>query len=704
MINLIAPGIWKLTLGQPESLTPSSLLTPRPDRDERLAALPSVADCPLPFNTNAPAITTAPTPRGFQLRLPLDAREQLYGLGLQLLSFNQTGLKKTLRVNSDPIADLGDSHAPVPFYVSNAGYAVLVDTTRYATFYCGSANPVAAAGGQDAFGVQSFTAPQAAPSLETDVLYAARQATARREVVVEIPGAQGVSVFIFAGPSLREAVQRYNLFSGGGVVPPRWALGVWYRGRSDFTQDQTDAFTARLRDEAMPCDVFGLEPGWQTHSYSCSHVWSDKFPDPAALVALLTARHFRINLWTHVFTHPTSPIFKDLQPHSGPYTTFGGLVPDFLQPEAARIFGNHYQKTTVDLAISGFKLDECDGSDFIKSPWSFPEFGVFPSGADGEQMHSLFGTLQQRLMQHVYERSGKRTFGLVRNAHAFAAPLPFVLYSDLYDHAQFVRGVCTAGFSGLLWTPEIRHAHSGLELVRRLQSAVASPMLLVNAWYIKNPPWKQWAKDANNADQLLADWPEWQAKCRAVFELRMQLVPYLHAAFHRYATEGLPPFRALVMDYPDCPESHRLDDQILLGDRLMAAPIIGTALTRSLWLPPGVWVDFWTGERLVGNRIHTLPPVHEHLPLFVKDDSLLPLARVSLHTDAPDSFELEVRVYGTGEHIVTLLEDSAPDAPFTDATANRLTLSWDATSRSLRSHRARSDLPALYRVHGHTKI
>ena len=689
MITLVAPGIWKLTLGTPESLTPSGLASTAPDH-AHLAALPAVDACPL-----APsAIAAAPTARGFQVRIPLQASEQLYGLGLQLLSFNQTGLKKTLRVNSDPIADLGDSHAPVPFYVSTAGYGVLIDTTRYATFYCGSANPVAAAGGHDPCG----SIPSDTPALDTDTLYAARKAVVAREVVVEVPGAAGVSVFIFAGPSLREAVQRYNLFSGGGVVPPRWALGVWYRGRGDFTQAQTLASARQLRDDRMPCDVFGLEPGWQSQAYSCSHVWSSRFPEPARLVTDLLEQHFRVNLWTHVFTHPTSPIFQDLLPHSGPYTTFGGLVPDFLRPEAREIFSRHYKKTTVDLGVSGFKLDECDGSDFIKSPWSFPEFGVFPSGADGEQTHSLFGTLQQRMMRQLYEENGRRTFGLVRNAHAFAAPLPFVLYSDLYDHGQFVRGVCTAGFSGLLWTPEIRHAGSGLELVRRLQSAVASPMLLVNAWYIKNPPWKQWKTDANNADQFQPDWSEWQTKCRAVFELRMQLVPYLHAAFHRYAIEGIPPFRALVMDYPDSPEAHRIDDQIMLGDRLMAAPVIGTALTRSLWLPPGTWVDFWTGERFEGNRALQLPPVHENLPLFVKDGSILPLATTTLHTDDPGSFQLDVRVYGNGSCPITLLEEISPDVPFVVANVNRLTLSWDGPGKIMTSLRERSDLAPLYRV------
>ena len=128
------PGIFQLTFGKPEKLTPVMLRQTKPAAKE-LATLPAISAAPFALSS----IRTVLSARGFRIELPLDADEQIYGLGLQLLSFNQRGLKKTLRVNSDPVVDLGDSHAPVPFYVSTKGYGVLIDTARYASFYCGSA-------------------------------------------------------------------------------------------------------------------------------------------------------------------------------------------------------------------------------------------------------------------------------------------------------------------------------------------------------------------------------------------------------------------------------------------------------------------------------------------------------------------------------------------------------------------------------------
>src|SRR5208282_2977581 len=102
----IHPGVWKATIGTPERFTPvSSRLVPA--QVEAFAKLPRVDTAPLP------AIRGKQTKRGCNVQLPLRPNEQIYGLGLQFLSFAQRGKKKVARVNADPRFDTGDSHAPV---------------------------------------------------------------------------------------------------------------------------------------------------------------------------------------------------------------------------------------------------------------------------------------------------------------------------------------------------------------------------------------------------------------------------------------------------------------------------------------------------------------------------------------------------------------------------------------------------------------
>ncbi len=592
----------------------------------------------------------------------------LYGLGLQFQSFLQRGLKKKLRVNADPAADLGDSHAPVPFFVSTRGYGVFIDSARYINVYCG--NKV------------KKDAPH--PPVTGDARTAARVAelpssferfhmNERSETLIEIPEAQGTDIYIFGGPTLRAAVQRYNLFAGGGPVPPRWGLGFWYRCYGQFGQSEVLALAQELRDSKVPCDVLGLEPGWQSHSYSCSFVWSDKFPDPGAMLGKLKESNYHVNLWEHAFTHPTSPLYKPLLPYSGDYEVWGGLVPDFAGEKAREIFGAYHEREFVRRGVAGFKLDECDNSDYTNN-WSFPEIGHFPSGADGEQMHCFFGLRYQDTIQGAFDRTNIRTFGLVRSSHALAAPYPYVLYSDLYDHKQFIRGVTNAGFAGLLWCPEVRDARNNEDLIRRLQTVIFSPLAMINAWYIKNPPWKQVDREANNAGHFAEGWQQVEAVCRRLIEVRMQLVPYLYAAYIRYHLEGTPVFRAVVMDYPDDPQAWAADLQYLGGDSLLIAPVVAGETERDVYLPEGEWFDFWTGRKFAGRQHLKVSPPLDQIPVFVKSGTLLPLAQSTLHTEDPDAFTLTARAYGSGDQRCLLYEDNGlPNATFTE-----VSVLWDA--------------------------
>ena len=228
------------------------------------------------------------------------------------------------------------------------------------------------------------------------------------------------------------------------------------------------------------------------------------------------------------------------------------------------MFADYHDKTLVDKGVSGFKLDECDHQPLSATPWSFPEQSVFPSGLDGEQMHLLIGPLYQRTIGSIYRnepadaRSGAAS-------GALAAPLPFGLYSDAYDHRDYVRAIATSGFGGVLWCPEVRDMSSLEELYRRLETSVFSAVTQVDCWYLKNPVWKQINKDLNNTGKFMDNWEQTESACRTLLQMRMRLLPYLYSAYADYHDTGVPPTRALVMDYPDDPATWAVDDQYMLG-------------------------------------------------------------------------------------------------------------------------------------------
>ena len=330
------------------------------------------------------------------------------------------------------------------------------------------------------------------------------------------------------------------------------------------------------------------------------------------------------------------------------------------------------KKEHVDIGVSGYKADECDNSDFTRN-WSFPELSHFLSGADGEQMHSLFGLRYQDTLLDVFHQKGIPTYGLVRSSGALAAPYPFVLYSDLYNHRTFIHAVAQSGFTGLLWTPEVRDASSNEDLIRRLQSVIFSPLAMVNAWYLKNAPWKQIEREANNKGQFAEGWQQLEAQCRTIIGLRMQLIPYLYAAFVKYKKEGIPPFRALVMDYPDDEAVRDISNQFLVGDNMLVAPVVEGEKMRKIYLPEGEWFHFWSHQQYSGKKEYDIEVPLEEIPVFIKSGMILPLAKATLHTADPDSFQLTALVFGDNVQPAALYESDEQLNP----TLVKVELVWD---------------------------
>lgn len=665
----IAHGVWKLRFGQPEPHTPVQLLAPDIQADA-LQSLPCSGDAPFQVEE----MLFKRTVRGVQLELPLKTGEHIYGFGLQLHRIDHTGRKKVMRVNSDPAADTGDSHAPVPFYVSTAGYGVYVDTARYAAFYVGTNL-------RKGDSEHKKDEKKVIGTSEIE-LYGYQTSEGNRTVVVDIPAAPGIDVYLFEGPDTATAVQRYNLFSGGGCLPPVWGLGMWYRAYSAASRDDVMRLAETFRKDSMPVDVFGFEPGWQTRAYSCSFVWDEgRFPEHQGMLEELYGMNYRVNLWEHLFVHPASPIYEELKPLSGNYEVWEGLVPDLSLPQARRIFSNHHKQHFVDKGIAGFKLDECDSSDYVHSNWSFPDVTEFPSGLDGELMHNLVGAFYQETIAAPFEASGQRTLSQVRASGALAAPYPFVLYSDLYNHEVFIRGIVNSGFSGLLWTPEVRQAESAEDLIRRIQTVVFSPMALLNCWRIPNPPWMQVERELNVNGVFMDNHEEVRRICRELFEQRMALIPYLYTAYAKYHLEGRPPFRALVMDYPDDPHTYDIDDAYMMGESMLVAPMLTGHSERSVYLPAGTWRCFWTGAAYAGGQIYTIAPGLERIPVFVKDGTLLPLAEPVPYIADDFVLSISFRQYGENAQPCLLYEDDGASYDYRSGGYNWITVRAGSNGR-----------------------
>jgi len=313
--------------------------------------------------------------------------EQFFGFGLQFHRFGQRGAMRFLKTAADPkpANDNGQGHVVEPFFLSTQGYGMFLNSSRYTTFDMG--------------------------------------ATSSDRYTFGTPGTR-LDVYFIYGPTPKDIVSQYTRIVGRMVLPPKWGLGFWYRMRSKppWPAEKVRAVAEEFRKREIPCDVIGLEPNWQTHSYSCSYLWNrEDFPDPAGFVRGLKEQGFRLNLWEHPYVHPSSPVHDELEREGcgADRRVWEGLVPDFTLPNTRTTFKRFHRTEHVDLGVDGYKLDECDGSDFTGS-WFFPDETRFPNGMTGAEMHNLFGFLYQQTMHELFEELGQRSYFLCRGNFAGA--------------------------------------------------------------------------------------------------------------------------------------------------------------------------------------------------------------------------------------------------------------------------------------------
>jgi len=634
-----APGVWLLKVGQEQSITLLGIAEVEP-KEEALKLLPET-EFPLDKDLIRAEVIDGKT----YLRFPLQRKEEIYGLGLNFQTHNQRGRILNLHVDHYARPDNGRTHAPVPFYVSSQGYGVLIDAARYMTVYVGTAIRTDA------------DDPPELLDRNTDKGWQAQPYSDAVEILVP---ADGVHIYVFGGPTMLKAVQRYNLYSGGGVLPPKWGLGFTQRVPTLYSDRDILKEVKAFEKHDFPLDFIGVEPGWHSMAYPCTFEWDTKrFPDPAGFIKSLSERGIRANLWLNPYVSPAGSLYEKVKPFAGSHTVWNGLVPDFTMPEPGELFRKHFKEQHIALGVSGYKIDEVDGFD----SWVWPDVATFPSGTPAEVMRQVYGLLFQKMSFGWFREVNQRTYGLVRASNAGASSLPYVLYNDYYSHRDFITALINSSFIGVLWTPEVRSSDWSDEWLRRMQSVCFSPMAMLNAWADGTKPWS---------------FPEVEDQVREVSMLRMRLLPYIYSTFARYHFEGIPPFRAMQLveglSIRSETEEGELDSsrnpyasyatkeikyQYMMGESILVAPMFAGEESREVLLPPGPWYDFYTGDLAGEEEVITVSPGLNRIPLYVRDGAIIPMLKEE-RTRMPAEGErpaLEIRHYGKAPGVFILYDD-----------------------------------------------
>jgi alpha-D-xyloside xylohydrolase len=263
--------------------------------------------------------------------------------------------------------------------------------------------------------------------------------------------------------------------------------------------------------------------------------------------------------------------------------------------------------------------------------------GVYHDGTPGHRAHNLYPLLYNRTVAEVTEEATGESIIWARSAWAGSQRYPLHWGGDSsanWDNlVPQMAGGLSFGLSGFpFWSQDIGGFFGeadGALMVRWFQIGLFLSHSRIHGF---------------GRRELYEFEDEVQRIGREYIRLRYRLLPYLYGSAIDCAARSLPMARALVVEFPDDPTTWDLDDQWLLGDSLLVVPIVDSSNRRRAYLPGGVWTDWWTGERLEGERWIDVTADLATLPLYVREGGLVPLGPVMNFVDERATDEITLRL------------------------------------------------------------
>ncbi|MCC7451939.1 MAG: alpha-xylosidase [Anaerolineae bacterium] len=511
-------------------------------------------------------------------QLSLQVGETIYGLGEHFGPLVKNGQAIDMW-NEDGGTDSEYAYKNVPFYLSSAGYGVLVNHPGRVSFEVGSHH------------------------------------VSRVQFSV---GGHSLDYYLFGGPSLKDVLDQYTRLSGRPAQIPDWSFGLWLS--TSFTTNYDEqailANLERMEQLSIPIAVFHFDCFWMRELTWCSFLWDRRcFPDPAGMLARIKQKGVNISVWINPYIAEASPLFAEgaalgyllTNPQGDVYQVDkwqpGLAFVDFTNPDARAWYAGKLQ-ALLDMGVDVFKTDFGE---------RIPADARYFDGSNPERMHNYYTYLYNQTVFDLLRRAKGEASAVVFARSATTGNQQFPVHwggdnSSTYPSmAETLRGGLSLGLSGFgYWSHDI----SGF-------NGTATPDL-----------YKRWVafgllsshSRLHGADSLRMPWifdDEASDVLRYFVRLKQHLTPYLLDAAAEAHRRGLPMMRPMVLEFPDDLTCRYLDTQYMLGPALLVAPIFNDRGIGTCYLPGGTWRHLLTGESVEGGAWRTAPYDYFSLPLWV---------------------------------------------------------------------------------------
>lgn len=502
-------------------------------------------------------------------------------------------------------------------------------------------------------------------------------------------------LYLLSGGNENAICKEFRTLIGRSYIPPKWAFGLAQSRWGYKTEEDVREVARQYKEHDLPLDMICMDIEYM-QDYADFTVNKERFPDLAKLSADLKAQGIRlvpiIDAGVRIDPNDstcTEGLEKGYFCKKADGTPFVAAVwpgkayfADFLRPEVREWFGHKY-KALTDCGIEGFWNDMNEPSlfysperlraflndmaalrekDNIEQEEFFPrviggamglmnspaDYASFYHEVDGQkvrhdQVHNLYGGSMTRAAGEAFAdlRPGQRTLLYSRSSFIGSHRYGGIWLGDnnsswaqLLANIQMMPSVQMCGF-----------LYSGADLCGFSSDTTPDLALRWLEFGLLTPLMRNHSAVGTRMQEYYR-FPEVLPAVRNMFRLRYALLPYLYSEFMKAALENTSYFRPLAFDYPDDPDAREVEDQLLLGEGLMAAPVyVQNAHGRHVYLPEPMKllrlraVDDYDEEILPAGH-HYIRCALDEVLLFLRPGHIVPVAQPANNTSELDDASL----------------------------------------------------------------
>lgn len=534
--------------------------------------------------------------------LELENDEVIYGLGERFDSFTRNGRTVDF-YNKDAVGTTSRrTYLNIPFYLSTKGYGLFLHSGTQTDWQIGT----------------------------TDL-------SALQFAVLD----GQLDYFVIGGCTPKEIIRGYCTLTGFSKLPPLWSFGLWMSRNSYTSWDVVEDVAQKIRANDIPCDVLHLDTAWFNRDWNCDLRFSqERFPNPEEHIARYRKDGFRISLWQYNFIPPNEdnanyPVAvkngylsknEKGEPYQLPESCKGSwtqdVVIDFSNPEACEWYGDQIAGL-MRMGAAAIKTDFGEG---------ISEEAIYEN-VEGRQFHNLYSLVYNSVVFNASKSVTGENLVWARSGTAGSQRYPIHWGGDSQCTFDALAGTLRAALSlGMSGIPFFSHDIGGF---------LGTP---TDELYVR---WSQLGFFSSHSrchgvgdHNYREPWRFSQEACdifRFYDKLRYSLMPYIYQEAEKCTQTGLPMMRSLYLEYPEDRNVRHIDDEYLFGESLLVAPVLkplSKTDIRDVYLPRGVWYDYFTKERIESSGMWIQRKVDlKTLPLYVKGGTTLSYCEVKSHLE-----------------------------------------------------------------------